>query len=208
MRKLLGTFDLYNRQTEKFEQCHLYDAIADNNIDDIENHWRPAFKDRLSEIKENAEFVAANLQDSHWKWREKTKERETRLDYMSFAIEAEEMTEGLMFINLTKQRSHISEQKGLELVYIDILATAPWNRHGFTDTPKYKGVGRLMMAAAVSASVDAGFKGRVGLHSLPQSEQWYRDVCSMSDVGLGIPSIEKLNYFEFTEQQAKDFIKK
>jgi hypothetical protein len=69
--------------------------------------------------------------------------------------------------------------------------------------PLYKGVGHLLLAAAINLSFNEEFSGRVGLHALPQAESWYRDVCKMTDLG---PDGTKMRYFEMTEAQARAFL--
>lgn len=206
MRNLVGTYDLLNRQTGTLEDANLYDAIDEKNLTDFEKQWRPAFVKRLSEISTIEEIGAVNLQDAHWMWREKIEPTADRTDYRSFAIECSDSTQGLMFLNLTK-RARESSQKNSHLVYIELLATAPWNRKGFTAQPIYKGVGRILITAAISYSVTEEFKGRIGLQSLPQSESWYRDVCGMTDLGPD-PDNPKLRYFEMTEAQATAYLGK
>lgn len=88
--------------------------------------------------------------------------------------------------------------------YIELLATAPWNRPKFVSTPRYKGVGRILLGTAISLSVELGFKGRIGLHSLPQSERWYRNEAGFTDGGYD--SAKTMQYFEMTGAQAAAFI--
>jgi uncharacterized protein YerC len=59
------------------------------------------------------------------------------------------------------------------------------------------------MAAAVSMSFDEEFDGRIGLHSLPTVEKFYRDVCGMTDLGI---DATRLRYFEMTATAARRFI--
>ena len=99
-----------------------------------------------------------------------------------------------------------SSQLNLPLAYIDLVSVAPWNRPKLTKTPKYKGVGPLLLSAALSFSVNEGLDGRLGLHSLPQSESWYRDVCMMSELGLDTAYPGNLVYFEFTPAQAQAYL--
>jgi hypothetical protein len=207
MTTLIGTYDLLNRHTGEFEDAQVFTPIGDNNIVDFETLWRPAFQKRLARVRSREELAAANLQDHHWQWGEKARERAGRLDCQSFAIECDGQTQGLMFVKTTAFARE-SSQKSQHLVYIDLLATAPWNRHGFTDRPAYKGVGRLLLVAAISLSVAEEFKGRIALHSLPQSESWYRDICGMTDLGIdkAYNYPPGLRYFEMTEAQAKAFI--
>lgn len=130
----------------------------------------------LAELKAaNEPIQNANLQDAHWKWKEKHQDRTARAEWESYSVECDGKTQGLMFI----QTLGFAREKGQlnkPIAYIDIISTAPWNRYGFDGTPKYKGIGHLLLGAAVSLSMDEGFDGRVGLHSLPQSESWQAEV--------------------------------
>jgi len=60
------------------------------------------------------------------------------------------------------------------------------------------------VCSAVSLSYELEFNGRLGLHSLPQSESWYRDVAGFSDVEYDAP--KRMRYFEVTEAQAAAFL--
>jgi hypothetical protein len=102
------------------------------------------------------------------------------------------------------QFAKLAAHKGRDLVYVELLATAPWNRKKLLPDPLYKGVGPMLIATAISHSHDLGSKGRLGLHSLPQSEPWYRDFAGFSD--LGYDTLKEMQYFEVTEEQAAAFL--
>jgi hypothetical protein len=126
------------------------------------------------------------------------------LAWDTFAVEAEGVTQGLM---LTRKgasvRAREASQQNQYIVEIELLAIAPWNRLRLVSAPQFKGIGRLLLAAAVSLSVEEEYEGRIGLHALPQAETWYRDVCQMTDLevdGTG------MRYFEMTAAQARAFI--
>ena len=55
------------------------------------------------------------------------------------------------------------------------------------------------------ASVDEGFHGRVGLHSLPQAEEFYEQKCGMTRIGVD-PDYESLSYFELTQERAAEIL--
>ena len=205
MKVLVGTYELYNRRSKSFEDAYLYSPIVENHVSDFETLWVPAFETRLAQAKTWADVAAANAQDHHWKWRKKTQQRQGRLDWKSFAIECDSSTQGLMFA-ITSAFAREPSQKNQHIIYIDLLATAPWNRHGMTNLPKYKGVGRLLLLAAINLSVSEGFVGRIGLHSLPQSESWYRDICGMTDLGIDQTNPSSLRYFEMTQTQMETFL--
>ena len=204
MSESLGTFLLLNRHTDQFEDATLHRPIGRKHSRDFETLWRPAFKQRLATITTREGVAKAQMQDFHWKWPEKAAATEVRADYDSFAVEAGGVTQGLMLVSLTA-RARVAGQANAHLLYVELVATAPWNREGFTDRPKYKGIGRLLLAAAISLSVDQEFGGRVGLHALPQSESWYGQVCGMSDLGPDAAH-QGLRYFEMTEGQAEAFV--
>lgn len=213
---LLGTFDLLNRETGSFEPADLHSPIGVGNVRDYSDHWRPAFAERVRQLRAQGKLTSEmsrddlqavlgdnEIQDAHWKWTEKVKERASALEWRSFAVEAGGITQALMFVRLSGFALEPT-QRNLPLVDIDLLATAPWNRRRLAETPKYKGLGRLLMTAAISLSVDEEFKGRIGLHALPQAETFYRDVCGMTDLGV---DKTMMRYFEMTESQAMAFLK-
>jgi len=204
MKELIGTVDLLNRLTGQFEPAVVYQDIDEKNFEDFEQHWKPLINARLASISYSTEISAANIQDWHWDWRAKARSRTGQLASESFAIEAGGSTQGLMLVN-SAAFARLQEQDGLDVVYVDYLAAAPWNRKGFTPTPLYKGVGRILLVTAISLSEDLGFHGRIALHSLPQSQSWYRDECGMTDMGAdpGVDPPGVLHYFEMTVAQAK-----
>ena len=71
--------------------------------------------------------------------------------------------------------------------------------------PRYRGVGSILIAAALQLSIDEGLKGRVGLHSLPASEPFYENVLGMTALGRD-PQKQQLMYLEFTSEQAKAYL--
>lgn len=125
-----------------------------------------------------------------------------------FGIEAESQWQGLMLAYCEGYRTRIAPA-GHELVYCEYLETAPWNWQvpAIAHPARYKGVGMQLMAAAVLWSQELEMKGRVGLHSLPQSQGFYRDRCSMTELGPD-PNQQELIYFEMTTEQATAFLGK
>jgi hypothetical protein len=53
-------------------------------------------------------------------------------------------------------------------------------------------------------SEEEGFKGRIGLHSLPQADEFYR-LRGMTDLGTDQTN-QNLRYFEMTAEQARAFL--
>ena len=70
--------------------------------------------------------------------------------------------------------------------------------------PRFGLVGKVFLAGAIQLSRDTGFRGRVGLHSLPQADPFYHS-CGMTDLDID-PAVENLRYFEMTPAQAQAFL--
>lgn len=103
--------------------------------------------------------------------------------------------------------ARLKEQFGKPLVYVDFVATAPWNRAELQQPPRFRGVGQVFMLVAIEASRAVGFKGRIGLHSLPKAEDFYEKRCGFTRLGPD-SSHQNLTYFEMTESQANDYRRK
>jgi len=207
MSDRLGTFWLKDRRAGQEVEATLWQTIDDRHVEDFAQKWKPVFEARKAELRKQGALTAEiagehNLQDSHWEWARKVEQRRDGLAWASFAVEAEEVTQGLMFARMDAFAREPS-QRNKPIVDIDLLATAPWNRFRLVTEPQFKGIGRLLLAAAVSLSVHEEFNGRIGLHALPQAESWYRDVCGMTDLGIDGTG---MRYFEMTEAQAKAFV--
>ena len=78
---------------------------------------------------------------------------------------------------------------------------------GIVQFPRYRGVGSILIRVAIALSEDLGFRGRLGLHSLPQADGFYADTCNMVDLGVD-RDYHNLRYFEMTPECAQAFIMK
>ncbi len=189
--------------------AELYSPAREVDRDDFESLWQPLFEQRRAELKPQSvdEMASYDLQDMHWEWRRKTAHRSSYL--RSFAIACDGHTQGLMLVSLDPLKvSRAPGQEGRGLVYVELIATAPWNRPRLIGAARYKGVGRIFLSAAISLSVEEECGGRIGLHALPQSESWYQGTCQMTDLGTDntyYPDYP-LRYFEMTEVQARAFV--
>ena len=104
-----------------------------------------------------------------------------------------------MIVDNTTKRCRLADQAGKNLVYVEFVENAPWNRKELFDPPRYRGIGTLLMRAAIEASRQEGFKGRIGLHSLPQADAFYAKTCGMTDLGADPdPHYSPMHYFEMT----------
>ena len=60
------------------------------------------------------------------------------------------MPQGLMMVDLDGHRCRLMQQRGGAVVYIEYLATAPWNSPLFTPKPRYTLVGTVWFKAPSS----------------------------------------------------------
>ncbi|WP_157368959.1 hypothetical protein [Zavarzinella formosa] len=118
---------------------------------------------------------------------------------MLTAVWCEGQPQGLMAVKTFPEPSKIGASG---VLYVDYLETAPWNLGA---SARFAGIGTLLIAEAVFISLGRGLGGRVGLHSLPQAEPFYTNRCRMTSLGPD-PGYYDLAYFEYTEQQAADFL--
>ncbi len=151
------------------------------------------------------ENVPANLrpQHAHWDWRRKHEATDGLLVYQMLGVECDGQMQGLMLLQTAGVFSRIPGQANIGIMYVFFIATAPWNSPSVVVNPRYRFVGSVLIAAAIKISLDLGFKGRIGLHSLPQSEDWYAR--NMTDLGIDLK--KNFRYFEMTPEQAEEFIR-
>ena len=198
---------LKNRNTKEAVDAELWHGIVEKNLADWEAEWVPDLQRRLKLL--NQQNIERHLwpQSRHWNWRDKLAEIERRLANLSFAIVAEGMTQAMMTIDLTK-RAKLPGQVGQHLVYVDFLEAAPWNRNDLVEEPsKFIGCGSILINAAIQQSINEGYKGRVGLHSLPQANGFYANICGMVDMTPDA-KYQNLRYFELDPDGAQRFIEK
>lgn len=197
---------LKDRQTHELVEAVLIDGVTREEVEGSERIWKP-FLDRELE-RMQAEGVPKERwpQHAHWDWRKKQESTELYLAYRLFGIEYRTEMQGLMLVLTAGKHARIESQQGKPLVYVHFLAAAPWNLGTVVPEPRYSLVGSILIATAIHLSLEEEFQGRIGLHSLPQSDSWYRDACAMTDLGVD-PNVQGLRYFEMTPEQASEFLK-
>jgi hypothetical protein len=200
-----STTYLKDRRTGKLVAATLIDGVSRDEVERAESSWQPILLESLETRGRSGIAKGSQLEHSHWDWRKKHAAIEGLIAYRMFGIECEGDMQGLMLVSTVGHPCRITEQRGKEQVYIDFVATAPWNSPGLVDVPRYGLVGRVLIATAVQLSVEEGFRGRIGLHSLPQAETFYATNCGMTDLGKDTKK-EGLRYFEMTPAQAAAFL--
>jgi hypothetical protein len=197
---------LKDRKTGGLVDAMLVDGVTRDEVEKAESVWKPFLDQQLKRMQ--AEGIPKNRwpQHRHWDWRQKQESTEMYLAYRMFGVECSSQMQGLMLVLTAGKNARIDSERGKPMVYVHFLAAAPWNLSSIVDEPRYTLVGSVLLAAAIHLSLEEEFQGRIGLHSLPQSDAWYRDACGMTDLGPD-PSVQSLRYFEMTPKQAAEFLK-
>ena len=197
---------LKDLKTGGFVEAILIDGLTRAEVEKAEAEWKPFLNEQVKRME--AAGVPKHLlpQHRHWDWREKYDATEAYLAYRMFGIECRSQMQGLMLVTTAGKNCRIPSEEGKPLVYVHFLAAAPWNIPSIAPEPRLSLVGTLLLAAAVELSIEEEFKGRIGLHSLPQADDWYRTSCGMTDLGPD-PNAKDLRYFEMTPNQASEFVR-
>jgi hypothetical protein len=159
------------------------------HLDDFRIVWRERLRTSVDE-------------DQYWDW-----EQKQRIYlaggmglYEGYAIECEQLTQGMMLIQIRGCRSQIEPTR--RLVYVHSLATAPWNRSLSPDISGFRAVGGALLRFARLRSEELNYGGLVGLHSLPNAEMFYRKM-GMIDGGADAEK-DNLTYFEWYQRTEID----
>ena len=207
MRVGVSTVHLLDVSRNEPEAAELWDAITDRQLADWEGEWLPESRKSMQRLKCEGVERQHWPQSRHWDWRKKVKTLKGMLANPGFSIVCDGLTQGMMIVDTANHRCRIDCQRGQHLVYVKYVENAPWNRAELSASPRYRGVGSILIRAAVALSEESEFCGRIGLHSLPQANGFYASTCGMTDLGTD-PNRESLRYFEMTSEQARAFVTK
>ncbi len=212
----LGSHRLHSTVIGSTVEIEFFRDIDEEQSVRIHERWHPILMERykLAVLRYHqlhkptqADWLAVQQEygvpDAKWQWPDLFAEMRGRTTHASFCIEAQGEVQAAMRVDLTA-RCRLSSQAEQHLVYVERIAVAPWNRRQIQDPPLLTGLGKILLGVAVSLSIDEGWDGRTGLHSLIQADGFYRRV-GMSDLGID-PNHEGLRYFEFSSPDARKFL--
>lgn len=118
--------------------------MTQKHLDDASSLWKPL-------------LTGTGIGDEDWNWNEKSRNAKLLPGEEFYAVECEGITQGLMLIEILKKRCQIESQHHLRLVYIEALATAPWNRPAIQSPPTYKSVGSNLINFAIARSEELDY---------------------------------------------------
>lgn len=169
-------------------EATLHLALSADRIRSVESVWAPL-------------RIALRAQHSHWDWDYKSGLL-AEPGVLCMGVECAGQMQGLMLTRESGYVARLDPDGGQPLVYVDYVEAAPWNIP--TATRRYAGVGQVLLQEAIRRSVQLGYGGRLGLHSLPQVESFYTQKCGMVCCGKD-PGYHGLMYFEFTAARGTAF---
>lgn len=185
---------------DEIVDAEIVDQLSKEELMATHLDWAPVRLDALKRLyKEKRSWP----EHWHWDWNRKA-ELLNLLAYRCLGIECEGRMQGLMMVSTIAGKSRLGGQLGKAILYVEFVETAPWNLKDLVEDPKFSGVGVALLEAAIEFSEQEGFGGRIGLHSLPQSEQFYRKY--MTDLGPDAGHSEGLRYFEMSVEQVRYFL--
>lgn len=180
--------------TQKWVDVKVVRDLAPSSVDSTEKAWKPerlhlsACRSSLGEQPEHA----------HWDWKGKTNPFWAS-QWRFTGVFLGENCEGLMAVRTKSKSSRLTKKP---VLYVDFVEVAPWNSRNLTDTPRFSGVGTLLVTDAIRMSLDIGWKGRIGLSALSQAKGFYTRL-GMIMIEEGDAEYGDLAYFEFDEQTAE-----
>lgn len=214
MATILESFDIDSPERGQKFTIDLAEGLDASHLDFMETEWQPAIRrqhnlailqffqlpepDRTSE-KWLEIRGALEVQDQHWDWGTKSSVAPGTNRRVLSLLNGNEVEAAMVLVT-----GRTSREPGtpLPILYVDYLAVAPWNRRTFQNPQRFRHLGTVMIGAAVELSLTLGLDGRCGLHSLPQSEGFYRRI-GMRDFGLDA-AYSSLRYFEFDAAAARN----
>lgn len=217
MAMILNSYDIDSPQFGRPFKVDLAEGLDISHLDFIDAQWAPLLKrqydlailhffqlpqgDQTNEkwIETQGNF---GVQDQHWDWRKKSAIAPKSSRRVFSILNGSEVEAALMLLFGKNSRVPGVPRS---IIYVDYVAVAPWNRKQIQDPQRFKHLGTVLLGVAVQTSIREGHDGRCGLHSLPQSEGFYRKL-GMTDLGID-SNYMSLRYFEFSSQAARNFVK-
>lgn len=198
---------IYSPLKQREYEYSTFHKANDKYLQEVLDFWGAESQKEIVTIKNSClnrkEFIKRvgeqNIHDYFWDWEEIIKSPDgysLETFYLTANCDGKEV-QGILHAYFPEP-SKIAA--GCNIVYIDRLAVAPWNRQTLGDNKLFKGVGSRLVIAVCNYSKQRGLEGCLGLHALPAAEPFYRNF-KMIDLGIDV-SHEGLRYFELDKLQA------
>ena len=193
---------LRDAQTLELFEAELVSPVTATDLVEAEKYWVPVIRQVVAELFAMGKPVRA------WQGKWRLKEAQlTSAQFAFLAIRAEGKVQGFVKLIVDGYTSNAPTTLGKPLVYVDFLESAPWNVKRYMDVlqreQRFKDVGRELIRAAIYESLNRGFGGRIGLHSLPEAEGFYQQL-GMVRLASDATKGDLVNY-ELDDRLAQEF---
>lgn len=184
-------------------EARLVEGMRPADLSAVDRSWAPYRNQLASSLRARGIPRQQWPESLHWDWSKKTPVLQTLANTV-WGITCAGEWQAVMLVDSVTYQARLESDRGKPLIYVDYLEIAPWNwkHQHIEDERRYKGVGSILMRVAMRQSVAEGFHGRVGLHSLPQSEGFYEGACGMARLDAD-PRKDDLVYFELSRDEAQ-----
>ena len=134
-----------------------------------------------------------------WPWAEHIARAVTTPGWLCLAIRRGNNLDALMSLRLGRHESQLAP--GADFVYIEYVGVAPIHQAPPLGRRLICGLGRTLVIVALAVSRTCGADGRVGLHSKPEVEAFYRRL-GFEELGLDVTEDGTWRYFEMPPARA------
>lgn len=186
---------LFNRRAHSHVAAEIT-AMTDRHVELLNATWMRAFESRYERQERDEDFLMWNTGKGYL---DLVFHRE---EFQSFSLVADDIVQGVLLLESVPLMSRLEPDRSL--VYVRYLATAPWNRRTKIGPGWFRGVGTHLLAHAAEVSRTKGCEGRLGLHSLRDSDDFYEKL-GLHNLGLDAAR-RGLNYFELTGAAAAKLV--
>src|SRR5579859_5962860 len=139
---------LYDRAAGDYVDVDFIDGVTWEEVVDAQSAWRPAMKELLAKLQQANIPRARWPEHAHWDWQLKFLMGQAE-GLRLFGIRHELLIQGLMMLKPVAS-SKLIFNLDANLVYVDYLASAPWNlTYEGVQRGRFGQVGRVFLAAAV-----------------------------------------------------------
>ena len=196
--------NLTNSKGEKVEAT-LLSNISPVELVNIENEWREDKRKIINQMGSTINSRLESLQSLHWNWSDKAGLLKL-LEVEAYGVKTGDIWQGAMLIKTASNFARCEQDLGKPLIYIDYIETAPrnWNIKELDQVGEFRGVGPILFQEAIRRSMKEGYGGRIGLHSLPQAEDFYAKI-GMISFGRDKRK-QNLVYYELSQERIKELI--
>jgi hypothetical protein len=196
----MNNVQLWERKADRIVSAGLLPEMTPEQVVQTGEHWQRFRVQARARLRRERAPVPEH---DHWDWDEKAHDLKFAA-YRCLGIRYEDEIQGMMMISTLAVEGRLPVHKGKPVLYVKYIESAPWNLKGYVGAgARFGGIGISLIRAAIAVSVEEEFRGRIALHSLPQSESFYGRF--MEDLGID-PDVGKLRYFEMSEARALKFM--